>query len=237
MARQYKLDSERVGLGEKPRLRIGEALPLRNVRELALAAVRECPLSIKPDRYPDTAIFQETAYGSAVKDNEDKARLTLRIKLTDFIDRKKGTLEQARKAIQAIVSDSIREIVSNAFELRVMNGSAAPIALAEPIYQDMYGKRIQIKKVCCFTGIYADNVAIISHISKDGREHLKRLINGGYSYLEAEISEGQLIGQPNQMCIRDSINNNKRQCYALSRWFRCGYGFAWGGGFFIRCRK
>lgn len=209
MARQYKLDSERVGLGEKPRLRIGEALPLRNVRELALAAVRECPLSIKPDRYPDTAIFQETAYGSAVKDNEDKARLTLRIKLTDFIDRKKGTLEQARKAIQAIVSDSIREIVSNAFELRVMNGSAAPIALAEPIYQDMYGKRIQIKKVCCFTGIYADNVAIISHISKDGREHLKRLINGGYSYLEAEISEGQLIGQPNLVKAQQAMKSKK----------------------------
>ena len=92
MARQYKLDSERVGADEKPRLRIGEALPLKNVRELALAAVKECPLSIKPDRYPDGAIFQETAYGIALKEGEDKSRLTLRVKIVELIDRKKGTV-------------------------------------------------------------------------------------------------------------------------------------------------
>lgn len=195
MARQYKLDSERVGVGEKPRLKIGEALPLKNVRELALAAVKECPLSIKPDRYPDGAIFQETAYGIALKEGEDKSRLTLRVKMAELIDRKKGTMEQARKAIQNIVSDNIREIVVKAFDSRVASGMSAPEALAQPIYQTLYGKRMEIKKVRCFTGNYADDVAIISHTSKDGREHLKRLPNAGYAYLETEIRDGRVIRQ------------------------------------------
>ena len=208
MARQYKIDSEAVSRGYKARLEVTEP-PIKNIRELAFAAIKECPLSIKPDRYPDGAIFQETAYGVAVKDGEDKARLTLRIKLADLIDRKKGTVEQARKAIQSIVSEIMREIVSKAFEARITSGKTAPDALAEPIYQRLYGKQTQVKKVCCFTGIYADNVAIISHIDKDGREHLKRLINGGYSYLEAEIREGRLIGQPNLVKIQQAMKSKK----------------------------
>lgn len=204
MARQYKIDSEREARGQKPRLEVGEP-PIKNVREIALAAIRECPLSIKPDRYPDGAIFQETAYSVAVKDGEDKARLALRVKVADLIDRKKGTVEHARKAIQSIVSTTIRDIISKEFEGRIVAGRAAPEALAMPIYQTLYGQRIEIKKVKCFTGNYADDVAIISHTSKDGREHLKRLANGGYAYLEAEIRDGRLVGQPNLVKMQQAM--------------------------------
>jgi CRISPR-associated endonuclease Csn1 len=204
MARQYKLESERVGNHEKPRLEI-PGPPLKNIRELAFAAIKECPLSIKPDRYPDGAMFQETAYGVAVKEGEDKSRLTLRIKVVDLIDRKKGTVEQARKAIQSIVSTTIRELISNAFESRIAGGIPAPEALAQPISQTLYGERVEIKKVRCFTGNYADDVAIISHVSKDGREHLKRLPNAGYAYLEAEIREGTLIGKPKLVNIQQAM--------------------------------
>ena len=205
MARQYKLESERVGNHEKPRLEIPEP-PLKNVRQLALAAVKECPLSIKPDRYPDGAMFQETAYGVAVKEGEEKSRLTLRIKVVELIDRKKGTVEQGRKAIQSIVSTTIRELVANAFENRITCGIPAPEALAQPISQTLYGERVEIKKVRCFTGNYADDVAIISHVSKDGREHIKRLPNAGYAYLEAEIRERNLIGRPKLVNIQQAMN-------------------------------
>jgi len=191
MARQYKFDSEREMRGQKPRLEVAEP-PIKNVREIALEAIRECPLSIKPDRYPDGAIFQETAYGIAVKVGEDKARLALRVKVADLIDRKKGTVEQARKAIQSIVSEAIREIIAKDFESRIVAGETATEALALPIYQTMYGQRVEIKKVKCFTSNYADDVAIISHTSKDGREHLKRLPNAGYAYLETEIFDGRI---------------------------------------------
>lgn len=208
MARQYKIDSEREARGQKPRLEVGEP-PIKNVREVALAAIRECPLSIKPDRYPDGAIFQETAYGVAVKEGEDKARLALRVKVVDLIDRKKGTVEQARKAIQSIVSTTVREIISKEFESRIVAGKSAPEALALPIYQTLYGQSVEIKKVKCFTGNYADDVAIISHTSKDGREHLKRLANGGYAYLEAEIREGRLVGQPNLVKMQQAMKHKK----------------------------
>jgi len=51
---------------------------LRNVRAAALDAVRECRITIKPDRYPDGALFKETAYGVAQRDGEDRLRLSLR---------------------------------------------------------------------------------------------------------------------------------------------------------------
>lgn len=194
MARQYKLDSERVANGERPRLKVVEP-PLKNVREIALQAIKECPLSIKSDRYPDGKMFQDTAYGVAQKDGEEKLRLTLRSPLANLIDRKKGTAEQARKAIASIVSDTIRELVSQTFESRIAAGSAAPAALAEPIYQTLYDKRIPIKRVRCYTDKYAEDVMLVTHVSKDGREHFKRLLHDEYAYLETELSEGHIVRQ------------------------------------------
>ncbi|MCX8519022.1 MAG: hypothetical protein ORN21_02650, partial [Methylophilaceae bacterium] len=191
MARQYKIDSEREARGQKPKLGVPEP-PIKTVRELALNAVRECPLSIKPDRYPDGRMFEEYAYGIAVKDGEEKSRLTSRIRLANFIDANKGTVEQARSFIERIVSSFIRDIVSKKFEQRIVAGKTAPEALALPIYQERYGKQIEIKRVKCFTSRYADNVAIIKHISKDGREHLKRLPHNGYAYLETEMLDGRI---------------------------------------------
>jgi CRISPR-associated endonuclease Csn1 len=195
MALQYKMDCERMGEGERPKLRVGEFLPLNNVRELALKAVKECPLSIKPDRHPDGALFKETAYGVAMKEGDEKLRLTLRCKVADLIDHKKGTVEQARKAIGSIVSETVRGLVSEAFECRVGAGLSAPEALSQPIYQTLYGERMIIKKVRCFTGNYAEDVAVITHISKDGRIHTKCLPHAGYTYLETEIREDRIVRQ------------------------------------------
>ncbi|MCB5207430.1 type II CRISPR RNA-guided endonuclease Cas9 [Methylovorus mays] len=209
MAQQYKLDSELVANGERPRLQVVEP-PLKNIRELALHAIKNCPLSIKPDHYPDGAMFQETAYGVAQKDGEDKLRLTLRTSLATLVDRKKGTVEQARKAISSIVSDTIRELIFKVFETRIATGYTAPAALAEPIYQTLYGKPIQVKKVCCYTDKYAEDVMLIRHVSKDGREHIKRLLHNGYAYLETEISEGRIIRQA-PVTIQQAIRYKKQK--------------------------
>lgn len=192
MARTYKAESERCNGGERPRLHPPEP-PLRNVREHALTAVRECNLTIKPDRYPDGAIFQATAYGVAQKDGDEKSRLTLRMAVAELIDRRKGTVEQARKAIAAIVSDTTRMIVSQAFEARIAQGKNAPEALAEPFYQDCYGQRIPIKKVRCHTDKYAEDAPIVEHADRRGVIHRKRLLHAGYAYLECELKEGRVI--------------------------------------------
>ena len=63
MARQYKVDTEREARGQRPRLEVPQP-PTLNVRELALKVIKECPLSIKPDRNPDAAMFKDNPYGS-----------------------------------------------------------------------------------------------------------------------------------------------------------------------------
>lgn len=220
MARQYKLDSEHTINNEKPKLRIGEALPLKNVRELALTAVRECPLSIKPDRYPDGAIFQETAYGIALKDGESRGLLTLRQPLNRLIDSKKGTVDSARRAINNIVSSITREIVTKAFEARILQGYSAIMALTEPIYQEHYGKKIQIKRVVCYTDNYSDNALQIVHQSRDGKEHIKRLRHNGYAYLETERTDGRILKQDLvtiEQAMKRKFKNTTENIFRLSK--------------------
>lgn len=194
MARTYKQESEKPGESRRVRLHAPEP-PVKNLRELALAAVRECPLSIKPDRFPDGQIFQGTAYGIAQKDGESRSRLTLRVELAKMIDRKKGTAEQARKAIATIVSPRIRQIVSEAFESRIAQGKSAPAALSEPIYQSEYGRPAAIKRVVCFTDKYAEEVMLVRHTSQNGKQHDKRLLHSGYAWLDTEFTEGRIVRQ------------------------------------------
>jgi hypothetical protein len=132
-------------------------------------------------------MFQGTAYGVAQKEGEEKLRLTLRQPLAELVDRKKGTVEQARKAIASIVSDDIRGLVSKAFEERISKGKSAPAALAEPVYQMLYGKRLPIAKASCYTDKYAEEAIVIVHNSRNG-EHRKYLLNEGYAYLEIKPS-------------------------------------------------
>lgn len=210
MARQYKLDSERVGLSEKPRLRIGEALPLKNVRELALKAVRECPLSIKPDRKPDGAMFKDNPYGRAFSEKEERFMLTKRSKLIDLVvdlkEKKskdgspKQTIEQqAKENILSIVSNKTRGIVLAEFEKRLKNGKTVIEALLEPIYQETYlsnkTKPLPIKKVVCFTTYSAEEASPVEHpnnrklaehpsCKKPVKPLYKFLRDDGYAYME-----------------------------------------------------
>lgn len=208
MARAYKQESENNEAGKRPRLHAPEP-PVRNVREIALKAIRECPLTIKPDRFPDGQMFQDTAYGIALKDGESKSRLTLRVPLTSMIDRKKGSVEQARKAISAIVSPTIRTIVSDTFEQRIAAGKSAPAALAEPFFQDLYGKKAPIKRAVCFTDKYAEEVMLVRHTSRNGKTHDKRLLHAGYAWLETELSEGRIVRQQ-LVTIQQAMRQKRR---------------------------
>lgn len=210
MARAYKQESERCGSGKRPRLHAPEP-PVRNVRELAMKTVRECPLTIKPDRFSDGQMFQDKAYGVAMKeeDGECLSVLTLRADLRSMVDRKKGTVEQARKAIDTIVSPATRKIVSQAFEARIANGESAPAALAKPIFQRQYGRDIAIKRVVCFTGKYAEGAMLVRHTSRNGKVHDKRLLHGGYAWLETDFSEERIVRQE-LVTIQQAMRLNRK---------------------------
>ena len=195
MAKNYKIAAEKIQphdgetQEERERRIKNETLlrlevpepPLRNVRAAALDAVRECRISIKPDRYPDGALFKDTAYGVAQRDGEDRLRLVLRQSVAELGKvQGKTNLEAARKAIANIISEDVRRIVGDTFEDRIANSMEAGAALALPIKHPLYGN--PIRKVRCFE-TYAEDAQAIGFTSRFG-EHRKYLVNAGYAYLE-----------------------------------------------------
>lgn len=166
--------------------------PLRNVRAIALEAVRACKISIKPDRYPDGALFKDTAYGVAQREGEDRLRLTLRKPVAELgKQRGKCSVESARKAIATIISADVQRIISEAFEDRIANGMDAGTALALPIQHPLYDK--PIRKVRCFE-TYAEDAQRIDFTSRQG-VHYKYLVNAGYAYLEL-TTDGSISPRP-----------------------------------------
>lgn len=204
MARQYKIDSEREMRGQKPRLEVAEP-PIKNVREIALAAIKECPLSIKPDRKPDGAMFKDNPYGRAYDGQQDKFMLTKRYKLIDLVadlKEKKGkdgapkkTIEQqAKESILGIVSPMTRRIVLEEFEKRMQAGKTIIEAMIEPIYQEAYLSKntrpLLIKKVVCFSAYSAEDASPIHHPLPHNKFQ-KYLRSNGYAYMEIIKGDGK----------------------------------------------
>lgn len=179
--------------------------PLRDVRAQALAAVRECRISIKPDRYPDGALFKDTAYGVAQREGEDKLRLTLRQSVADLGRDSKGKTNEAsaRKGIASIVSEDMRNLISRVFEARLAQGRTAAESMAEPMLHPGYGTPIH--KVKCFAG-YAEDAQPIVFTSRRG-EHRKYLVNAGYAYLDL-MPDGSK--EPNLVKIRDALRDKEK---------------------------
>lgn len=209
MATAYKKAAESE---TQPRLKVPEP-PLRDVRKAALDAVRECRISIKPDHYPDGALFKGTAYGVRQREDEDTLRLTLR-QPVESLGKVQGKtkLEAARKAIASIISDDVRRIVGDTFEDRIANGMEAGAALALPIRHPLY--KNPIRKVRCFEGSAEDTFLVVHHGRAKGhnakgekrswatREHKKLLINEEYAYLDIFTDESQ---EPRLVKIRDAM--------------------------------
>lgn len=219
MAKNYKIAAEKMQPREgetaedrerriknETRLRIEvPEPPLRNVRSAALDAVRECNITIKPDRHPDGALFKDTAYGVAQRDGEDRLRLALRQAVANLGKTQgKTSTEAARKAIANIISNDVRRFISEEFEARITQGMDASTALAKPISHPLFGT--PIRKVRCFE-TYAEDAQPIGFTSRHG-EHRKYLINAGYAYLEL-FTDGS--GEPRLVKMRDAVRDKGKQ--------------------------
>lgn len=224
MATAYKKAAERE---MRPRLKVPEP-PIRDVRKAALDAVRECRISIKPDRYPDGALFKGTAYGVGQREDEDRLRLTLRQPIEGLGKvQGKTKLETARKAIASIISDDVRRIVGDTFEDRIANGMETGAGLALPIRYPLYGNPIH--KVRCFEG-YAEDTqpigktkllsiatlgitnngssleSVRSAIASIAREDLRRIISQAF---EDRITEGLAPQNALNTMIANPINSKQ----------------------------
>ena len=207
MARNYKTAAERMPMrnGEtqeerekrmryetRLRLEVPEP-PLRNVREAALVAVRECRISIKPDRRPDGRLFQDFAYRVCYMEGDEAARLTRRKAIADLAGDSVG---QTLKNINDIVSIEVRKVVRVTFENRIADKVKYPTsknALSEPITHPQFGTNIS--KAHCFQKIgrgyiSTDGSITVPYFSRE-KTHEKRLLHDGYACLEINLNDGK----------------------------------------------
>ena len=131
MAKHYKELAERRAEGERVRLKLEIAPPIKELREVASKLVRETAVRHKPDRQTSGVFFQQHAYRKIWTD-DGTSRLVTRVPLLELTDTA-GSLEKARKGISDIVSDHTRRIVSEEFERRVASGKSVKDALSAPI--------------------------------------------------------------------------------------------------------
>ena len=194
MARRYIEETEAIRRGEKKRRDWRVEPPLRNVREVALELVHNCNLTHKPDRLPNGRFFKDTAYGAAHDKQSDQWRLTLRCWLSDLADSKNNE-DRTRANLSTIVSPEVRQIVIEAFNLRIAEGKNPKQALTEPVAYPRY--RTRIHKVRCFKKsgdkgfLKLDGATIITHYSRQG-EHTKRVVHDGYACIDVYTEHGKL---------------------------------------------
>jgi CRISPR-associated endonuclease Csn1 len=236
MARQYKIDSEAVTRGHKARLEVAEP-PIKNIRELALAAIKECPLSIKPDRYPDGAMFKDNPYGRAYSEREDKFMLTKRYKLIDLVadlkekvakdgSPKKTIEQQARDNIQSIVSVGMRKIVLDEFDKRIKAGKTVIEAMLEPIYQEAYlsekTKPLPIRRVVCFSTYSAEEASPIEHPNSQNptEPFFKYLRDDGYAYMEI-VKNDNGVAEARLVDIQEGMQEKgKKEPQNVTRYYK-----------------
>ncbi len=193
MARHYKEMSERATEGARVQLWLRPQPPFDSLRAQALHLARTAGLSHKPDRFPEGAFFQATAYRKVSMD-DGNSRIAVRAKLIELTD-SAGSLDKARKGIGDIVSADTRRIVSEEFERRIAAGRSVKEALSIPIICPRYGTEISKVSVYQRTGrgfVDGANANRVVHASRYG-EHEKHYLSGGYAFVSLHTSEGRVV--------------------------------------------
>ena len=236
MAITYKAESERQLDRKNPKIKVGKP-PLVNIRELALAAIKECLLSIKPDRKPDGAMFKDNPYGRAYSEREGKFMLTKRYKLIDLVadlkekvakdgSPKKTIEQQARDNIQSIVSVGMRRIVLDEFDKRIKAGKTVIEAMLEPIHQEAYlsakTKPLPIKRVVCFSAYSAEEASPIEHPNSQNptEPFFKYLRDDGYAYMEI-VKNDNGVAEPRLVDIQEGLQEKgKKEPQNVTRYYK-----------------
>ncbi|HFH3083679.1 TPA: type II CRISPR RNA-guided endonuclease Cas9 [Pseudomonas aeruginosa] len=187
LARHYREEGERRARGESRRRDWGIAPPMPHLRDQALAMIRGCNLSHKPDRNASGGLFKDKPYGVTRPSEGAVQRLTRRKNLLELADEK--SVSATYTAIVSIASEEVRKLVLDTFEARLSAGQSIKEALSCPVDYPRY--RTQIWRVRCLTPYKADNVKRITHRSRGG-EHHKYLLHAGYACLEIAPIEHEI---------------------------------------------
>ncbi|HEX5057606.1 MAG TPA: type II CRISPR RNA-guided endonuclease Cas9 [Gammaproteobacteria bacterium] len=202
MANNYKLERERERRGERNHLRLYHEPPIPNIRDLALNLIRNAEIRHKPDRHPDGALFDQTAYGISRKPSENgKHKLAIRKPLAALIDNK-GSIEKTRKVLEKIESEITRNEVLKIFDERTSLGISLKQAFDEPIMHPQFKNPIHRVRLL---GDSVDTAAEIVHENRNGIKLKKYYSHSGNAYLEVRLEGGKLAGKPRLVPVQQAM--------------------------------
>jgi CRISPR-associated endonuclease Csn1 len=202
MAENYKHERERETHGERAKLSLHIEPPVSRIRDLAREIIRKAEVRHKPDRHPDGALFEQTAYGvSREADRNGEYLLASSKPLKSLIDIKFNAAK-TRSTLERIESKETRETILREFDRRVAKGTPLKQVFDDPITHPQYGT--PIKRVRILGNSAATAVEVI-HVNRQGKSLGKHYAHDGNAYLEIRAEERKLVGKPRLVNIRDAV--------------------------------
>lgn len=201
MARHYQQVTESGGR----ELRLRAEPELADVRERALELVRACRPSHRPDRWLAGRMFKDNPYGIV---EEDGSRFYVqRTAVADLATSRSGDapIGAVRKKIEDILPESVREIVSREFEVRIDKGKTPKQALAEPIWHPLHKtciRRIRLRYT------KAGDAVRVQHGNRRTGLY-KHLEPKGYAYLEFDRSDPD--SNPRPVPLHEAKKSDKQR--------------------------
>ena len=205
MATHYRQDCERNQRPVQSRIRLYADPPCGDLRSAAVAMIRDCHIQHKPDHHPNGQLFDANAFGIAEHPETHKRLFTRRYAIAALIT-EKDKEEKARKAIQSIISNSVRELVMQHLDTGLSQGLTPYQALQVPLQHPQYSrenKPVYIKKVKCYDNS-AENAKAITHRTRQGVILTKYLKSKGYAWLEINVENGKLVGDPQLVPLHEA---------------------------------
>jgi CRISPR-associated endonuclease Csn1 len=203
MADHYRIESEKARRGERARLSRYAAPPVNDIRDLALDLVTQTLPRHKPDRHPNGALFERTAYGLSREAAENgDFKLALSKPLKALIDVKGASVEKIRKSLEKIESNTTRTTVLHAFDTRLASGTPLKQVFDEDILHPQFNKPIRRVRLL---GNSADTATRVAHTNRRGEVLHKHYVHDGNAYLEVTVRDGKLVGSPRMMNMQAAM--------------------------------
>lgn len=219
MAQNYKLEREKERRGERAKLSLYQEPPIPALRDLALQIVRHAEVRHKPDRHPDGALFEQTAYGISREPDQKSGKHLLAVSkpLSALID-KGNNADKTRRALEAIEAPSTRDAVLNAFDQRIAAGIPVKQVFAEAILHPQFKTPIRCVRV---TGNSVITAAVVTHMNRAGQVLQKHYAHDGNAFLEVLVENGKLASKPRLVNVQDAMREKgSRPPYGVRRFWK-----------------
>lgn len=165
---------------------------LADVRDHALALVRECQPSHRPDRWLGGGFFKDNP-GAIVEENGEQSYA-----------RRKKLADLGKADMDKIMPEATRDIIGAAYQSRIQKGVDHESALKEPIFHPHW--KTPIRRVLV-RGSKAVDPKLVEHGNRTAGLH-KYLEPDGYAYLE--YIPGDLTTEPRLVRLHEAKSTSSK---------------------------